>query len=105
MRGKAAATAAAFLHRDIQITVYRSVYHTSCHPERVAERSESQIIMIAGGNHTLIEAQRSRKIYALTTCIADIRCEDPSTRLRLGRDDSICDDLKQCDKLKFEIHQ
>jgi hypothetical protein len=86
----------------LQISVCRSVYHTSCHPERVAERSESQIIMIAGGNHTLIEAQRSRRIYALTTCIADIRCEDPSTRLRLGRDDSVCGESKQPDKLEFE---
>ena len=46
-------------------------------------------------------AQRSRRIYALTTCIADIRYEDPSTRLRLGRDDSILGDLKQTDKLQF----
>jgi hypothetical protein len=46
----------------LQISVCRSVYHTSCHPERVAERSESQIIMIAGGNHTLIEVQQSRRI-------------------------------------------
>ena len=29
-----------------------------CHPERVAERSESSNVMIAGGNHTATKAQR-----------------------------------------------
>ena len=45
-------------------------------------------------------AQRSRGIYASTACIADIRCEDPSTLLRLGRDDSVCDNLKESNKFQ-----
>jgi hypothetical protein len=51
---------ARFFILSVQISVCRTDLY--CHPERVAERSESQIIMIAGGNHTLIEAQRSRRI-------------------------------------------